>query len=301
MNNIEWHADDFALSVTQSEKILKSKFTGCLNGISIMVNSPNLNESLKLIDNVDLYKAIHLNLTEGRCITDNNEKVSILTDKNGVFNKSFINLLINSYLPARKKYKHAIKLELLNQIREYKKYIKDDSIRIDSHVHYHMIPVVFDSLIEIIKNENLNVEYIRVPSENIFIYIKNITRLKNIKLINIIKVILLNILSVRNRIKYKYTFKKNIPDKIFAGVMLSGHMFLDDVKIIYKELLKISKKKNKGIELLFHPGGIYHSAEIKNITNKDDYNFLTSDNRNLEFDALINITKEIHDVADGKL
>lgn len=294
MYEIEWHADDYGMTKKQSTDILNCYYNGCLNGISIMPNSKKLNECMKLIksENGKIKITIHLNLIEGHCCTSNREAVSLLTDNDGIFNISFFNLLMHSFLPGRKKYKEQVYIELSNQIEVVKEYVNFDSIRLDSHVHYHMIPIVFDSILDIIKTKNMNVEYIRVPNEPISIYTKNLFRVKNIKLINIIKVLILKILAIRNKKKYKKIFKNEIPTQIFMGVMLSGHMFFEDIKRILPSFMKLAQKQQCGLEVLFHPGGIYEDEEMKNITNLDDYKFLTSNNRNLEASTLLSIGKE---------
>lgn len=294
MYDIEWHADDYGMTIKQSKDILKCYYDGCLNGVSIMPNSKNLDECMKLLKDTKekMSITVHLNLIEGHCCTDDVGDVSLLTNKDGIFNSSFFSLLLHSFLPGRSKYREQITIELSNQIESVRRFINFDSIRLDSHVHFHMIPIVFDSLIDVIKAKNLNIEYIRIPDEPILIYIKNIFRIKNIKLINIVKVLILKILALRNKKIYSNVFKDKIPTKIFMGVMLSGNMFLDDVKKVLPSFIKLAQKKKCTLEILFHPGGIYEVDEIRNITNLDDYKFLTSNNRNLEGNTLINIKKE---------
>lgn len=294
MCEIEWHADDYGMTKKQSIDIINCYYNGCLNGVSIMPNSQKLNECMRLIESEKekIIITVHLNLIEGYCCTKNREEVSLLTNSDGIFKLSFFNLLVHSFIPGRKKYKEQIYVELSSQIEAVKEYVDFSSIRLDSHVHYHMIPVVFDSILDIVKMKNLNVEYIRVPNEPISIYIRNLFSIKNIKFINIVKVLILKFLAVRNEKRYRRVFKKKIPTKVFMGVMLSGHMFLDDVKKILPSFIKLAQKKQSGLEVLFHPGGIYEEEEIRNITNLDDCKFLKSNNRNLEAATLINIEKE---------
>lgn len=295
MYKIEWHADDYGMTKKQSTDILNCYYNGCLNGISIMPNSQKLNECMKLIESEKekIRITIHLNLVEGHCCTSNRDEVSLLTDSDGIFNRSFLNLLVHSFLPGRKKYKEQVFIEICNQIEMVKEYVNFDSIRLDSHVHYHMIPIVFDSILDVIQMKNMNVEYIRVPNEPISIYIRNLFKIKNIKLINAIKVLILKVLAIRNEKIYRRVFKNKIPTQIFMGVMLSGHMFLEDIRRILPSFMKLAQKQQCGLEVLFHPGGIYEEEEMRNITNLGDYKFLTSDNRNLEARTLINIEKEV--------
>ena len=68
---IEFHADDYGLFPAQSCRILDCYHHGVLNGISIMPNSPCLEECMELVRPVrkDLQLTIHLNLVEGKALT----------------------------------------------------------------------------------------------------------------------------------------------------------------------------------------------------------------------------------------
>ena len=71
------------------------------------------------------------------------------------------------------------------------------------------------------------------------------------------------------------------------GVMLSGHMFYDNVRMCLKSAGDILEKRGKDeMEILFHPGDVSVPADVENLTSKDDYNFLTSSNRMKEAQAL---------------
>ena len=77
--------------------------------------------------------------------------------------------------------------------------------------------------------------------------------------------------------------------KLFMGVMLSGHMFYDDVKECINHAADILADKGlQDMEVLFHPGDVTQEDEVKEITSKDDLDFLSinSENRRKEAEAL---------------
>lgn len=274
-NDIEIHADDFGLFVNQSSRIIDCIDNGAVNSISIMPNSPNLKSSMKLLGNRDIKIAVHLNLVEGKAISPI-EKVRHLVDQNGIFNASFVNLLIGSYIPFyRGVLKREAKIEIANQINATKEYLRKDDIRIDGHCHYHMIPVVFDALMEVLADEHIKARYIRIPDEKLFFY-KNKGDREKIRFINIVKTLILHILTKRAFFKYR-AILKDAEQRSFFGVTYSGQMNSTNAKFILDNL-----DIDESVEILFHPGSVIEEEDILQLTNTDDVVFLTSANRHNE-------------------
>ena len=286
---IEYHADDYGLFPEQSRHIMDCYHKGALNGISIMPNSPYLKECMDAISDIreKLFVTVHLNFVEGRPISGN--RADLLVNERGNFDCGFIKLLLVSYIPfLRKAYYRQIRREVETQLRACGEYMNGGVYRIDGHVHYHMIPVIFDALMDVVKSNKFKVSYIRFPYEEVSVYSGNILKLKGLRLVNFVKVMILNALVVRNKMKYK-TFLKGLglENKLFMGVMLSGHMFYDNVRACIKSAADILEKRgNDEMEILFHPGDVTVPADVERLTSRDDYDFLTSPNRMKEAEAL---------------
>ncbi len=280
---IEYHADDFGLFPAQSQRILDCHTNGMLNGISIMPNGFCLDACMKLLDTVqgNLDITVHLNIIEGRALSKA-EEVRLLTNEKGVFSVSFANLLMHSYLPGKTAYRNQLKQEITAQIRAIQEYLPEGyPLRLDGHAHYHMIPVVFDAMMEVIEEENLDVSYIRIPQEKIFLYLKNPSIWKDLRLINLAKVAILNVLSIRNLQKYRERLSK-MERKLFVGVFLSGQMYREKIQPILPDIVKQARKEDRNVEILAHPGGVYEEKDIAQLTCREDVEFLTSHARNEE-------------------
>lgn len=284
---IEFHADDYGLFEKQSELILNCMTdTGVLNGISIMPNSAYLDLCMKRLDltGKQLNLTVHLNLVEGKCLSDEKDVPDLVND--GVFNISFGKLLAVSFVPfLRGRYKKQVKTELWNQISRALPYLDKYNIRLDSHCHYHMIPVVFDAMVEIIKENRLQVSYIRQPREKLGLLLSHMSAFEHFQFINLIKVLVLNVLYIINRIRHPKTMKNTHHLIFLGGVMFSGHMSLKNAEV----LLPIARKyeqKGKNVEILFHPGGVFDPDDAKQLTDAGDKIFLLSNDRNIEADAL---------------
>jgi predicted glycoside hydrolase/deacetylase ChbG (UPF0249 family) len=288
---IEYHADDYGMFRTQSRHIIDCYHNGALNGISIMPNSPYLAECMDEIKDFKKKLAItvHLNLVEGQPLTG--AKASKLIDGDGNFSIGFGKLLLVGFVPVlRRIYYRQIRREMEAQILSCREYMNDGKFRLDGHVHYHMLPLVFDAMMDVVKEHNLEVSYIRFPREDLGLYRKVSGKIKGIKLINIIKVLVLNTLANRNERKYEdMLVSLGVQRKFFMGVMLSGHMFYDSVKECIPVAADIIADKGlQDMEILFHPGDVTDITEVSQITSKDDLDFLNvnSANRQKEAEAL---------------
>lgn len=272
---IEFHADDYGMTIKQSERIIDCIDNGVINGISLMPNSEDLDKCMKLLKNRDVKMAIHFNFCEGKCLSEE-KRIA----KSGNFEPNFIKILMVSYIPfLRKKYKNAFKKEIEKQIEAVSKYFNNKPYRIDSHCHYHMLPVIFDALMEVIEEKNMDVEYIRIPVEK-----KLKVKPKNIPFVNRIKNFILKFLYRRDKLKNKKLVKYG--NQSFLGILFSGHMFYENVSVMLQNKLD-------NVEVLFHPGAIYEQEDQKIITNKFDLEFLTSPNRQKEGEAAIKIKNDL--------
>ena len=239
MKKIILTADDLGISKEANEAILESMNEGSLTSTCIMTNMddyPHAVEIIKKINNPDI--CMHLNIIEGKPLL--NQENSPLVDKNGYFNNSFIQMLVNSF---NKKYMEYVEHELTAQIEK----AINDGIKlssINSHVHVHSIPKLFELTCRLA--QKYNIKYVRTQSEPFYI-VKNLQRHLNIAyFVNIIKHILLNFFSFINKQTLKkYDLKTN---EEFLGVLYTANM---DENTIIEGIKRI--KDNKICEIILHP------------------------------------------------
>ena len=292
---IDIHADDYGYSLDTSLDMLECMRAGRLDSFSIICNTKWFDESMQM-----LYReipklpflpliSIHLNIPEGYSESE-------------LFPMSWGKLFLASYSPNRKKVKDELKKELKRQIFKTQSVINEciriahinhipyqqRAIRLDSHIHTHLIPVVWDSLVEVIDEEDLNIEYIRNPKEPIFPFIKNTSLLPTYGIVNLIK----------NRILMMYSgkvdkyCKKHKIDKMYMwGLAMSGHMDYERIEKIFPDMVQIAQKNNRTLELLFHPGKatVQEYSEEMNPDYFRDAN--SSENRHIEKEAVMKMGK----------
>lgn len=316
----DFHADDYGLFRKESERILECCEQGALTGVSVMTTSPVVSECMEMLMErcPHLLLQVHLNFYDGKALAA--PEVPLLTDENGVFHISFSRLVLASYIPfMRKKLLPQLEKELWAQMLAMKPWVKEftcadrdasvksasgkteqngrpdpaltgeGGLRLDGHGHYHMIPIVFDALMNVIRRENLNVTFIRQPYEELSMYRPIFKKMVGFKPVNLLKVIIINHFVRRNR--RKYPFLCSLPQQVFSGILFSTNLRIENAGAILPELEKLEKERGCMGELLFHPGGVYEKEDLDQITIGKDRSFFCHENRRLEYEALHQITK----------
>lgn len=264
MENIKFHIDDYGILPMVNKSIINFIKNDKIDSISIICNSSfhaaHINELIKVIKKKKIDVSCHLNLTE---FLAKKEKLS------------FKKLLFYSFFP-NSKIKKKINNLLEKQINIFltKIPLKNKTIFIDGHQHIHILPIVQNEIIKILKKKKLsfkfrnsNEDFIINPNLSIKIFL-NYIKLFTIKFIYLI-----------------FKQNKNYLNKNFIGVIATG---IQSKKIIIKSLSRLNLKKGY-TQVLFHPLKIKKSY-IKSLNlNLKDYNYYTSDERNVEIDFLKNI------------
>ncbi len=294
---IDIHADDYGYSLNTSLDILECVKQEKLTSISIICNTSYFDECMDLLKKEIpslpyLPKmSIHLNLPEGNEVSD-------------LLPMSWGKLFLSSYLPGRNKVKEAIKKELKAQIKRCQPVIDEciviarengvpcsqKAMRLDSHVHTHLIPVVWDALIETIQEEDCEVEYIRNPKEPLPPFLRQPSLWLSYGLANMVKNRILMSLSKKvDRYSEAHEMKK----MYMWGLMMSGHMDFDRVKAIYPDMEAKVKEKDRILEILFHPGTALTKEYAKEMNPEFFKDFNSSENRKIEKEAVMRIQEII--------
>ena len=274
-------ADDYGLFDKANDRIIQCAENGVLNKISVLMNFENSLESV--FERNDINLSLHLNLVEGKMISDKSE-VKLITDENGFFKYSFIGLMILSFTKP-KEFKQAVYEEIKAQVKLYKKlFKKNEDILIDSHQHTHMIPGVFKMLLKVISEENIKVKYLRIPAEPILPYLSEPSLYFTYSPVNIIKQWLLKAFWTLNKKEFK---KLKIPTAYFLGILFSGKMDEKRVVKILPHYIKKAKKNGEDIEILFHPGYIKKEESELFKCNESFKKFYYSNERQVEFNTLM--------------
>lgn len=236
------NADDFGLSKAHNRAVLEAYQSSLLKSASLLANGGAFDEAVNDIipQCPELGVGIHLNIMEGKSIC---EDLAILTDSEGNFNNSYIKLLIKAYNPKEKDFFPELEREFRRQIEKIMS--KTKVTHIDSHVHIHSIPKIFDLVCRLAKE--YGIKQVRTQFEKPYIIPDLRKHLSLIYPVNIIKTIVLGFFTVFNEATiHKYELKTN---DYLIGVLYTSMM---DALTVSYGVMSV-KYKNVTVEALIHP------------------------------------------------
>jgi predicted glycoside hydrolase/deacetylase ChbG (UPF0249 family) len=292
-NTIWFHADDYGITKEQAQRIMDCHRYGVLNSVSIIPNVNDISAPLNILDAEDtdktkIRRVLHINFVEGKPVSSVAD-VDMLVDKKGFFNKSFVDILKWNYTlcgKKRRKLKKQLKTEIAAQLRKVAVENDYTITGIDSHQHYHMIPIVFDAMMEVIdmvEFEKIDIKYIRIPVDPLNPIIKNKGQIGSVPKINWIKWMILKLYEGRNK---SILDKREINVPVFFGIFYTCEMKYDVVKRLLDSYVSFAEKNNRDLELMFHPGNLEAEYELLDVDSRELKEFYMSDNRFYEAQCL---------------
>ena len=241
-------ADDLGLTKHVTDSILETFDQGAVTSVSILANGEATEYALQEYQkrHGGLTLAVHLNLTEGKALSDPRE-IPHLVDAYGTFKNSSTSLLL-AYLFSlslrRKELRKQVNRELSAQWQRIRDNVSVDAA--NGHQHVHMIPFVFD-----IVSALPGIRYIRIPTEP-FYYVRG--NLRTYVGMHALTRSAFLFFGHRNRAHAAARGIKT--NEYLLGFLFSGYMTYDRVAAG----LSVLQKYRAGIvELVFHPGVVERS------------------------------------------
>ncbi len=298
---MDYHGDDYGISMNNAKRMLELIKAGKLDSISAIPNMTTTDEALKKLNeewDSLTHKpliSIHINIVDGFSLSDIEEDFFTYkvegtgSEHKYVFHTPWARLFLKTLIPgsSRERIRGVLKEEIKKQIDNvYPKLPKGCKLRIDAHQHTQMIPVVFDAVMDAVDDLKLNddLEFVRISREPMLPFMPVFG---TIPPVSIIKNILLNMLSGRNE---KILDKRGIDHGLLWGLLMTGRMDRERVNKLLPALKKYAQKKGMAMEVLFHPG-IVAEEEKYGEYGPDDLEHFYSKNRDVEYDAVMNITR----------
>lgn len=307
MAKIDIHADDYALTVNTSRDMLDCMKAGKLNSISIVPNMScfercmnMLYEEIPQLPFLPLM-SVHLDFVEGRSLAGQKEVPLLTKADSDLMGLSWGGLFKLSYLPwKRQEAKGQIEKEIKAQIERVEAAVRvcmeiadkhqiscrQKGLRVDSHQHAHMIPVVWETLTEVLEQGNYKVEYIRNSKEVLGVFLSEKSLWKTYRPINFVKNRLLSVYSHRAD---GYMKAHGMEQMYLWGLIMSGRMDYGRIQKLYGAMRDKAQRDNRVLEILFHPGITLPEEVTEEIAKEAVETFYLLEDRHVEKEAVMKL------------
>ena len=268
------NADDFGMSQAFNTAVLEGYSSGILKSASLVANGEAFEEACEAVIPAcpDLGVGVHLNVIEGKSLCQDLDK---LTDGDGNFNNSFGQLLLKSLNKKDNTFMEQLEKEFRAQIE---KVLAHTGVsHIDSHVHVHSIPRIFELVAKLARE--YEIKQIRTQYEKPYI-IPDVFRHLTVKYpVNLIKVALLNFFTLINENtvqKYGLHTNEYLLGVTYTSMMNSlaisyGLMAIRYDKVITEALIHPCRYKDGTVDNHFTEFQITKNMKLKEKIEKLGY------------------------------
>ena len=238
------NADDFGMSEAHNRAVLEGYEGGLLKSVSLVSNGEAYDEAVsKILPSCpDLGVGVHLNIIEGNSLC---QELTELTDANGKFNQSYGSMILKAYNTKNKAFSEQIETEFRAQIEKVQK-SGIEITHIDSHVHTHAIPPIFDIAAKLAKE--YGIKQIRMQFERPYFIPDPLIFFNNKYYINLVKIALLDTFTLINKSKLDQ-YELNTNDYLI-GV---GYTSMMTPLAVSCGISAIKEQDDLTVETLIHP------------------------------------------------
>jgi predicted glycoside hydrolase/deacetylase ChbG (UPF0249 family) len=155
------NADDFGYCPRRDQAIVELFVRNSISSASLLVNGDNALQACSLAEQVHLPMGLHLNLTEGRPITNELVHIRSLVDIHGVMHGKFgLRTRIDQNLIDEKHVMYEIEM----QFHRYQQLTNGRlPMHIDGHQHIHVHPMLTEIIARLART--YHVRYVRAPAD----------------------------------------------------------------------------------------------------------------------------------------
>ena len=305
MSRPDIHADDYALTPNTSGDMLECMRAGRLDSISIVPNMSCFEECMELfyreIPKLPFLPlmSVHLDFVEGRSLAGKEAAPDLVKPGTDLMGLGWGGLFAASYLPSRrKKIKAQLKREIKAQLAKAQPAVEkcmgvaagagvsceQKGLRIDSHQHAHMIPVVWEAILEVVREEGYALEYIRNSKEVLGVFLTDVSLYRTYRPVNFVKNRLLSLYAHKAD---RYCRANGMKPMYLWGLVMSGRMDRERIEKLYGKMKQKAEKDGRTLEILFHPGITLSEEVTPEIAKEAAEDFYLCQDRHMEKDAVL--------------
>lgn len=305
MSKPDIHADDYALTRNTSEDMLECMRAGRLDSISVVPNMSCFEECMELfygeIPKLPFLPllSVHLDFVEGRSLAGREQTPDLTKPGGDLMGLGWGGLFVASYLPhKRNRIKAQLKCEIKAQLAKAQgaidkcmKIAAESSVpcgqkglRIDSHQHAHMIPVVWEAVLEAVREEGYALEYIRNSKEVLGVFLTDVSLYRTYRPVNFVKNRLLALYSHKAE---RFCQENGMQQMYLWGLVMSGRMDRERIEKLYGKMKRKAERDGRTLEILFHPGITLPEEVTPEIAKEAAEDFYLRNDRHVEKEAVL--------------
>lgn len=307
MSRPDIHADDYALTRNTSLDMLDCMREGKLDSISIVTNMSCFEACMQLLyDEIPRLPflpllSVHLDFVEGRSLAGRAKTPDLVRNGDDLMGLGWGGLFLASYLPGkRERIKAQLVCEIKAQLAKGKSAMErcveiaesagvpceQKGLRIDSHQHAHMIPVVWEALLCAVRDEGYSVEYIRNSKEVLGVFLTEVSLCGTYRPINFVKNRLLSLYSHRVD---RYCKANGLRQMYLWGLVMSGRMDKRRIERLYPKMRAKAARDGRELEILFHPGLMLAEEITDEVAREAVEDFYRRGDRHVEKAAVLSM------------
>lgn len=272
MDRLDIHADDYALTINTSKDMLACMQAGKLCSVSIVPNMSCFSDCMALLHEAIPklpflpLMSVHLDFVEGKSLAGRQAAPDLVGNGGDRLSLGWGGLFLASFLPGkRQRVKAQLKREIKAQLAKTQAAIDrcrqlakeagvpcaQKGLRVDSHQHAHMIPVAWEAILEVVREEGYDLEYIRNSREPLGVFLTDLSLFKTYRPVNFVKNRLLFLFSRKVERFYR---EQGFQPMYLWGLIMSGRMDRARITRLCAKLRKQASRDGRTLEILFHPG-----------------------------------------------
>ena len=245
--------------------------------------------------------SVHLDFVEGRSLAGKEAVPDLLRPGSDLMGLGWSGLFSASYLPGkRRKIRSQLKREIRAQLARTQEAIEkcmaiakeagvscgQKGLRVDSHQHANLIPVVWEAVLEVVSEEGYTVEYIRNSKEPLGIFLTDVSLYRTYRPVNFVKNRLLALYSHRVD---RYCRPHGMGRMYLWGLVMSGHMDTERIGRLYGKMKRKAERDGRELEILFHPGITLPEEVTPEIAKEAAEDFYLREDRHVEKKAVLGV------------
>lgn len=238
------NADDFGMNRDFNTAVYEGYNFGLLKSTSLVANGNGFEDAINRVVNncSELGVGVHLNIMEGKSLCS---EIDEIANENNDFINSYGMLILKSFGTNKAKFLKQVEWEFSAQIEK----VRSAGVKIthlDSHVHTHAIPPIFELVCKLAKQYGIN--HVRTQYEKPY-FVPDIYLHLNPKYpLNLIKIALLDGFTLINKkTAQRYDITTN---DYLIGV---GYTSMMNSMTVFSGLESLRYKHDITVEALIHP------------------------------------------------